>query len=79
MSPFRGIAERLNDVPGLGTTAIETVIAEIGTDMSLFPTGAIFSHGQGLRRASTRVHGKRRSPRIKKRAPFARCSIVTGT
>jgi transposase len=38
LSPFLDIVERLREVPGLGATATETVIAEIGTDMSPFPT-----------------------------------------
>jgi transposase len=38
LSPFRDIVERLKEVPGLGATATETVIAEIGADMSPFPT-----------------------------------------
>lgn len=35
LAPF---AQRLNEVPGLGRIAIETIIAEIGADMSPFPT-----------------------------------------
>src|SRR5246127_3240846 len=38
LSPFHDIVERLKEVPGLGATATETVIAEIGTNMSPFPT-----------------------------------------
>ena len=36
--PSRDTVERLKEVPGLGTTAAEVVIAEIGTDMGPFPT-----------------------------------------
>jgi transposase len=38
LSPFHDIVERLKEVPGLGATAIETVIAEIGIDMSQLPS-----------------------------------------
>jgi len=38
LAPSRDTVERLKEVPGLGTTAAEVVIAEIGTDMGPFPT-----------------------------------------
>src|SRR5262249_7178396 len=38
LSPFQDIVERRKEVRGLGATAIETVIAEIGIDMSQFPS-----------------------------------------
>src|SRR5262249_5880157 len=38
LSPLHDIVERLKEVPGLAAIATETVIAEIGTDMSPFPT-----------------------------------------
>ena len=38
LSPFYDIVERLKEVLGLAATTTETVIAEIGTDMSPFPT-----------------------------------------
>ena len=37
LRPFHDIVERLKEVAGLGTTSVETIIAEIGTDMSQFP------------------------------------------
>src|SRR5215475_5111339 len=33
LTPFHDVVERLNEVPGLGATAVETVIAEIGIDI----------------------------------------------
>ena len=44
LAPFRDVIERLNEVPGLGRIAIETIIAEIGTDMSPFPTARTSCH-----------------------------------
>src|SRR5712691_11420842 len=38
LAPFRDAVERLKEVPGLATIATEVVIAEIGPDMSPFPT-----------------------------------------
>jgi transposase len=33
-----GLAERLDEVPGIGLATAQVVIAELGTDMSVFPT-----------------------------------------
>ena len=63
LSPFRDIAERLNEVPGLGRTAIETVIAEIGTDIHLFPTAGHLLSWAGLTPRLDESAGKRRSTR----------------
>lgn len=38
LAPFRNAAERVNTVPGISHLAGQTVIAEIGVDMSRFPT-----------------------------------------
>jgi transposase len=48
LAPFREVVERLNEVPGLGRIAIETIIAEIGTDMSAFPTAGHLVSWAGL-------------------------------
>jgi len=38
MSPFEEVIQRLDEVPGLGRRTVEQVVAEIGLDMSQFPT-----------------------------------------
>jgi transposase len=38
--PFAGAAARLEEIPGIGRTAARVVLAEIGTDMTRFPTAA---------------------------------------
>jgi transposase len=40
MAPFASAAAQLEQIPGVGTTAARAIIAEIGTDMSRFPTPA---------------------------------------
>jgi hypothetical protein len=40
MAPFASTAARLEQIPGIGTTAARAIIAEIGTDMTRFPTPA---------------------------------------
>ena len=38
VAPFAGAAERLDEVTGIGPVAAAVIIAEIGTDMTRFPT-----------------------------------------
>jgi hypothetical protein len=61
--------ERPSEVPGLGPTAVETVIAEIGPDMRPFPTaGHLLSWAGPVPRLDESA-GKRRSTRMKKAPP----------
>src|SRR5512143_3185784 len=70
LSPFHDIVERLKEVPGLAATTIETVIAEIGTDMSPFPTVGHLLSWAGFVPRLDESAGKRRSTRIRKGAPW---------
>ncbi|WP_326646924.1 IS110 family transposase [Streptosporangium sp. NBC_01755] len=38
LAPFASAAARLDEIPGIGPTAAAVILAEIGTDMSRFPT-----------------------------------------
>ena len=49
LAPSRDTVERLKEVPGLGTTAAEVVIAEIGTDMGPVPTAGHLRGALGIR------------------------------
>ena len=40
IAPFASAVARLDEIPGVGVTAAQTIIAEIGLDMSRFPTPA---------------------------------------
>jgi transposase len=40
IAPFADAVDRLIDIPGIGVTAARVLIAEIGVDMSRFPTAA---------------------------------------
>jgi transposase len=76
LSPFRDIVERLSEVPGLGRTAVETIIAEIGTDMTRFPSAGHLLSWAGLVPRLDESAGKHRSTRIKKGAPWLKPVLV---
>ncbi len=38
LAPFAAAAARLDEIPGIGSVAAAVILAEIGTDMSIFPT-----------------------------------------
>ncbi|HEX8932623.1 MAG TPA: IS110 family transposase, partial [Pseudonocardiaceae bacterium] len=40
IAPFAAAVARLDDIPGVGTTAARVILAEVGLDMSRFPTPA---------------------------------------
>jgi transposase len=40
IAPFAAAVARLDEIPGIGVTAARAILAEIGTDMTRFPTAA---------------------------------------
>ncbi len=69
LAPFADAAARLTQIPGVGATAAAVIIAEIGVDMTRFPTPAHLASwakfapavqsSAGKTKASTTGHGNR--------------------
>jgi len=76
LAPFRDTVERLRQGPGLSTTAAEVLIAEIGLDMSRFPTAGHLLSWAGLVPGLDESAGKRRSTRATKGAPWLKPVLV---
>lgn len=76
LAPFRDTIERLKEVPGLSETSVQILIAEIGTDMSQFPTAGHLLSWAGLVPRLDESAGKRRSTRVKKGAPWLKPVLV---
>ncbi len=76
LQPFRAAAERLATIPGVGATAAHVIIAEIGVDMSLFPTAAHLRSWAGLSPQLNESAGKVLSRRLRKGAPWLKSVLV---
>jgi transposase len=63
MAPFAEARDCLDTIPGVGKRAAETIIAEIGVDMTRFPTAAHLASWAGLCPGNNLSGGKRRSGR----------------
>ena len=61
LAPLHDIIERLTEIPGIGVTAVQIIIAEIGADMSRFPTAGNLLSWAGLVPRLDESAGKRRS------------------
>jgi transposase len=66
ISPQREAIERLDTIPGIDQRGAEEVLAEIGTDMSRFPTAANLASWAGLCPGNHQSAGKRRSGKRRK-------------
>jgi len=66
MAPFDEPATRLLTIPGVGKRTVETIVAEIGVDMSRFPTPGHLASWAGLCPGNDESAGKRRSGKARK-------------
>ena len=76
LEPFRDIVERLTTIPGISKTAAEILLAEIGMDMSPFPTAGHLVSWAGLCPQLDESAGKQRSTRVRKGAPWLKPVLV---
>jgi transposase len=61
IAPFARARDRLDTITGVGKRAAETIIAEIGVDMGVFPTAGHLASWAGRCPGNNRTGGKRRS------------------
>lgn len=76
MQPFRQESERLQTIPGVKKKTAEKVIAEIGVDMSRFPSDAHLSSWAGVSPGNNESAGKRRSGRVKPGNPWLKKTLT---
>ncbi len=76
LGPFRAAVSLLTTMPGLSDTTARVLIAEIGTDMTRFPTVGHLISWAGLCPRLDESAGKRRSTRTRRSAPWLKTTLV---
>jgi transposase len=76
LAPFRGAVDHLVTIPGISATAAHIIVAEIGTDMTRFPTVGQLISWAGLCPRMDESAGKRRSTRVRPGAPWLKPVLV---
>lgn len=76
LDPFRELIPVLTSIPGIGELAACVLLAEIGTDMSRFPTAGHLISWAGLCPGNDESAGKRRSTRMRKGAPWLKTTLI---
>ncbi len=74
--PFRELIPRLCAIPGVSSLSATTILAEIGRDMSRFPTAGHLVAWAGLCPGQNESAGKRKSARLRKGAPWFKTMLV---
>jgi transposase len=75
-APFAAAAGRIETIPGVGARAAEAIVAEIGTDMTRFPTAGHLASRAGLCPGNDESAGKRRSGKTTKGSQWLRTVLV---
>ena len=73
---FRSLILLLCTIPGISTLAAITILAEIGRDMSRFPTAGHLVAWAGMCPGQNESAGKRKSSRLRKGAPWLKTILV---
>lgn len=76
MRPFDGPIAHIDAIPGLGRRSAEAILAEIGTDMSRFPTHKHLASWAKLSPGNNESAGKRRSGATGKGNRWLRATLV---
>ena len=76
LTPFRGAVDHLKTIPGVSDTVARVIVAEIGTDMSRFPTAGHLVSWAGLCPRQHESAGKRLSTRVRPGTPWLKTTLV---
>ena len=76
LRPFDEAIERLDEIPGVDRRTIEDVLAEIGTDMSRFPSAAHLASWAGLCPGNRQSGGKRLGGKTTKGSTWLRAALI---
>jgi transposase len=76
MTSFGPAVELLRSIPGVERRAAEVMIAEIGADMSVFPSAAHLASWAGLCPGQNESAGKRKSAKTRKGSKWLRKTLT---
>jgi transposase len=74
--PFDAELTLLDSIPGIGRWSAEIILAEIGTDMSRFPTAGHLASWAGMCPGHDESAGKRRSGKTRRGSPWLRTTLT---
>jgi len=76
LGPFRAAISLLTTIPGISDTTARVLVAEIGTDMTRFPSGGHLISWAGFCPRLDESAGKRRSTRTRQSTPWLKPTFV---
>src|SRR5256884_1193533 len=76
LRPFEAQLKRLETIPGIKRRLAEVILAEIGADMSRFPSARHLASWAGMCPGNNESAGKRLSGRTRKGSPWLRTALV---
>ena len=76
LEPFRTAVRLLNSIPGISALSAEVIVAEIGIDMSRFPTAGHLLSWAGLCPRNDESADKRRSTRLRQGDPWLKTLLI---
>jgi transposase len=76
IAPSSSAVERLRTIPGVDLRAAEVIIAEVGTDMTQFPTAGHLCRWAGMSPGNNESAGKRKSGRTTRGSHWLRSVLV---
>jgi transposase len=76
LRPFEDALDRLDSIPGVGRRIAEILVAEIGLDMTRFPTAAHLASWAGMCPGNNESAGKRKSGKTRKGDAWLRAALI---
>jgi transposase len=75
IAPFQAVVQRLDTIPGVNQRIAQIIVAEIGVDMSRFPTAANLASWAGMCPGNNESAGKHFSGRTRKGDSWLRAAL----
>lgn len=76
LRPFAAALERLSTIPGVQRRTAEVIVAEVGLDMSQFPSAAHLASWAGMCPGNHQSAGKRRGGKTRKGSKWLRGALI---